>query len=228
MCIENRLASLAYKCVVCALAGAGLFWHSGIATGGFRPFMLGYFTTAVSLLVFLYYLVDIGFHLYGLARYGRHGTTSANRVFKCGLVVAALMTATIYAAVLAENSLFAADPATRLPGVILHVVVPVLVLFDYIFFEAKGRLRFSWPLVWLGLPLLYYMGVLSSALFGVRYMGGARFPYPFLDVDALGWGGVVPALLAIAGLWLLYGLLLVGLDRLMAGWRRPMAQMKAR
>ncbi|WP_199523591.1 Pr6Pr family membrane protein [Micromonospora craterilacus] len=95
----------------------------------------------------------------------------------------------------------------------LHTVVPLLTVADWVLLDRRGRLRLRYALWWLAFPL----GYLGFAL--LRGLVVHRYPYPFVDVGALGYGGVaiVAAVLAVV-FWLL-GLMFVGADRALARFR---------
>lgn len=100
---------------------------------------------------------------------------------------------------------------------LLHTVVPLLAVLDWLVFDARGRYRWRYPLYWLAFPL----GYLAFAL--IRGLIVHRYPYPFIDVRELGYRGVTisSAVLAVA-FWIL-GLLFVLIDRLAAS-RSPQVQ----
>ncbi|HEY6941441.1 Pr6Pr family membrane protein [Dokdonella sp.] len=91
--------------------------------------------------------------------------------------------------------------------VALHYVVPVLYLAWWVGCVPHGRLRWTDPLRVLLFP---------AAFFAWSLLRGAwvhEYPYPFIDVDALGIARVLRNAGAIAVLFVGAGLLLVALDR---------------
>ena len=97
--------------------------------------------------------------------------------------------------------------AQRVADVVLHYLVPALYVLWWLACAAHGRLVWSDALRWLLLPLAFLLWVLLR--------GGEvhEYPYPFLDVDALGLGTVLRNAFAIGALFLLAGLALVAFDR---------------
>ncbi|MCO1598980.1 Pr6Pr family membrane protein [Micromonospora sp. RHAY321] len=97
---------------------------------------------------------------------------------------------------------------------LLHTVVPLLAVADWVLFDQRGRLRLRYAAWWLAFPLAY----LGFAL--LRGLVVHRYPYPFLDAGELGYDGVaISAVLFAVAFWLL-GLLFVTLDRTLTP-RRP-------
>ncbi|WP_433532314.1 Pr6Pr family membrane protein [Micromonospora sp. CA-263727] len=129
------------------------------------------------------------------------------------------ITAVVYHLVLANPaSPFAMPEPDRALGEalgnqFLHTVVPLLALADWVLLDRRGRLRPRYALWWLAFPL----GYLGFAL--VRGLVVRHYPYPFLEVGEIGYGGVgiVSAILALS-FWLL-GLAFVGVDRALARLR---------
>jgi hypothetical protein len=100
---------------------------------------------------------------------------------------------------------------------LLHTVVPLLAVLDWLMFDQRGRYHLRYALYWLAFPL----GYLAFAL--VRGLVVHRYPYPFLDVHDLGYRGVaISAAVFAVAFWCL-GLLFVAIDRLPARLaRRPL------
>ena len=78
----------------------------------------------------------------------------------------------------------------------MHTVIPILWTLFWLLFEPKDRLRLAVVPWWLLWPLAYCVYGL------VRGRAEAAYPYPFLDVAALGAGGVA---VNVAGLTLGFG-----------------------
>ncbi len=64
---------------------------------------------------------------------------------------------------------------------VLHTVMPIAFVLDWLLFVPKGRLRWIDPVKWLAYPLLYGVWtVIHGQLIG-------WYPYWFIDIGALGW-----------------------------------------
>jgi len=93
---------------------------------------------------------------------------------------------------------------------LLHVVVPVLALVAWVVAGPRGQAArpqvlgaLLWPLLWSALTLL------RGAVTG-------WWPYPFIDVDELGWARVLANLVGVAVLFALCGFAFVAADRALA------------
>ncbi|WP_157219656.1 Pr6Pr family membrane protein [Flavisphingomonas formosensis] len=118
----------------------------------------------------------------------------------------------IYIALL--NGLIPLSPAGWVIDRILHYIVPPLFLLDWVALTPHGSLRWTDAPRWVVPPLAY-----AAWTFGHGAVTGF-YPYPFVDVTKLGAGQVTINSCAVALLFLLLGLALVAIDRLLSRTRR--------
>ncbi|PZU09222.1 Pr6Pr family membrane protein [Sphingomonas sp.] len=90
---------------------------------------------------------------------------------------------------------------------LLHDAVPLLTVAAWLFLAEKGRLRARDPWLIAIFPVVY----LGYAL--LRGATGGFYPYPFIDPGRIGWAGVSAYVVTISALFLLFGHLMVLLDR---------------
>lgn len=71
----------------------------------------------------------------------------------------------------------------------IHCIIPILVLVDWLFFSPKKGITLFAPIMWLVVPLLYFM----VAIIKGKYKIGKKFeyadsyyPYFFIDIDQIG------------------------------------------
>jgi len=92
----------------------------------------------------------------------------------------------------------------------LHYVMPLAMLVDWLAFTPRGDLRWRDAATWLVVPTLYGgWTLLHGALSGF-------YPYPFMDVAALGYAGVLLNMVGLLIGFLVPGLLLVAADGALA------------
>lgn len=95
-------------------------------------------------------------------------------------------------------------------GTIEHRITPVAAFLDFVLLDAHRRLRLRHAAYWLGYLLAYCVFAVVRGL--VWDLG---YPYGFIDLGELGWGGLgLNVLLYGVGFYAL-GLGLVGLDRVL-------------
>jgi len=77
-------------------------------------------------------------------------------------------------------------------NIVLHYIMPVVMLVDWLLFPPKFRFSFGQTLFWLIFPLAYLVySLIRGSLIG-------WYPYPFLDVSQVGWASVIVMSIVIA------------------------------
>ena len=136
-----------------------------------------------------------------------------------GLTLAIAFVGLVYATLL--HGLAELSGLALIADNLLHYAVPIAMALYWLAFAPKIGLRFSDPLSWCLYPLAYLFYVV------VRGSVDGRYPYPFIDVAVLGYGRIVLNSLMLLIAYLLAGLGLVALGRMMArrrGARGPLGQ----
>jgi hypothetical protein len=106
--------------------------------------------------------------------------------------------------------------AQLLADMLLHSVMPVAYVLYWFLFASRAGLLWKDAVVWLLYPGLYLVYSLArGAVTGI-------YPYPFIDVNLLGYGGVLVRALGFLLVFLGTGLLAVGVGR----WTRPVNESK--
>ena len=115
----------------------------------------------------------------------------------------------VYLALLRD--LWAPQGAQWLADVLLHYIVPLGYLAFWLFVMRKAGLRWYDPLLWLIYPIFY----LGFILLHGRLTG--FYPYPFIDVSSLGYGGMTLNALGVMAAFLAAGYAVLIVGRLLAG-----------
>lgn len=135
------------------------------------------------------------------------------------LTLAILFVGVVYGALL--HGLVPLSGLALIADTLLHYVTPVAMAVYWLAFAPKIGLGWRDPLLWCAYPLAYLFYVV------VRGSVDGRYPYPFIDVAALGYGRMVLNSLLLLVAYLLAGLLLVALGRALAhrrGARGPLGE----
>ncbi len=168
----------------------------------------GYFTILTNLLVALCFTVVL------LSPSSRAGRFFSRPAVQSGIALYIGIVGLVYS--LALRALWDPQGWQKTADMILHDIIPVLYLVYWIFFVLKGSLKWKDVLTWLIYPLIYIIyTTIRGAVTG-------WYPYPFIDVNTLGYAHTLRntgiLLIAFTGV----GLLLIGIDRLISRLlRRP-------
>ncbi|MBC7440241.1 MAG: Pr6Pr family membrane protein [Flavobacterium sp.] len=91
---------------------------------------------------------------------------------------------------------------------LLHSVIPVLVIIYWCFFEKSKNISYSQILKWLIYPLIYLIYILVRGNFSDFY------PYPFVDVNAIGLRDVIINTLGLLVLFTLTSAMFIYIGKL--------------
>jgi len=223
--IRNRTVALCYRLVCVALIGVALYLNSGLPEGRLSPVMLSYYTIQSALWAFAL----MGALAVRTARdrrtEGAHGGSAAGSVVTGAVTVAVTITLLVYHFLLVPQlyTMGASYRPFTPRDLAIHYATPLSIILDWLLFQPKGRHRWRDAIVWLGMPLAYFVFALVRAeIGGPLGMDGSRYPYFFLDLDVLGWGGLLRNVAGLSVCFTLLGTLYVALDRVL-GRLRPRA-----
>ena len=110
----------------------------------------------------------------------------------------------------------------RVGTILMHVVLPILYIADWILFYEKNKVKLTYPLFALLLPIAYVIFIYIHAAFykfdtsilNYNQDGPYIYPYFFLNVEKLGIGTVLLWCFLIVVGFLAAGFLMYGLDKL--------------
>lgn len=100
-----------------------------------------------------------------------------NDLVRCAAVLYMTVTGVVYALLLSGNDLGALLPWVN---IVLHYVMPVVVIADWLYQPQLAKLKFKQTLWWLVFPLFYLVYAL------VRGHAQGWYPYPFLNPAKVG------------------------------------------
>lgn len=210
MCIHNRWIRCAFRFVLCAICVFGLYVHASAASGKIQ--LIWYFTVLSNVLVFIYFLYLLILDLISGDDY------SESMLAKGAVTMCILLAGIVYNLFLSHMT--GAGGVPLVGNLYVHILTPCLVFADYFLFTPKGTMRFSYPLLWAILPIIYLAAVFARvALGGASFSSGQRtsyYPYPFLDVNSLGAAQVIGNIVLISVGYIALGYLFVLLDRMLA------------
>jgi hypothetical protein len=181
-------------------AGLAVQFHATFvlegSLGSTLTVLLWYFTITTNLLVAVVF-TGIAIGRDSLARPSLLGATTLY-ILLVGIIYGLLL-----------HGLQELSGGSAIANVLLHMVTPILVPIFWLIFTPKGKLSRRDPLLWAIYPLTY----LFYALLRGEFTG--RYPYPFMNVNELGWARTILHAFFIAAAFLVASWLFVWFDSLL-------------
>ena len=215
MCVKNRRLALLFRAALVAGCGVGLGLNLGLFQGECKLSMLVFFTILSNLVCFFFFLALLVRTARDLRRAGARGATSFGPRLTGSVVLMITVTMLVYHLLLAPQ-LFTMDGGRPFSAgnFFVHTFTPLMTVLDWLLFSEKSAYRWFDPFVWLLIPYAYFgFALVRAECGGVIAATGSRYPYFFIDVDALGWGGVLGYVALITAAFVAIGYLFVLLDR---------------
>lgn len=216
-----RGAALTYRILFAAVTAWALGLLLDVDEGRFDTVVFVFFTALSNLACLVWAALSAAITARDGLRDGWHGASSPSPRAAGYPLMSIIVTMLIYLIVLTPT--VPADELFTFEDTLVHVVVPVMMILDWLLFTPKGRLRWYDPLLW-AIPPYVYLGwaFLHHATGGD--FSGKPYPYPFMNVDRIGWDGFFIYALALTIGLEVVAYLIYGVDRLLSrGARRRVA-----
>jgi hypothetical protein len=188
MLMQNKRFLVGYKTFfgLLGLSSVALEITVGIQRGIFNPGnFFSYFTVESNIFAAIIFLCGAAV----LWRGGREGKTLA--LFRGAATLYMVTTGIVFGVLLSGY-----DPSTltlvKWDNTVLHYIIPVAVLVDWLIDPPVNKIVFKKALVWLAFPLVYLVYTL------IRGPIAGWYPYPFLNPDQQhGYAGIMVTALGI-------------------------------
>lgn len=198
----KRNIALIYRIVIVVVSAVALFLNFKLFT-----FKIGilYFTNFSNLLCLLYFSALVICMILKKER-----NDDLHYIIKGMVTMAITLTMFLYYFILNSNAV--AFKNHMLECNLVHLVVPLLVIFDYIIFGIKGNLKKNYPFIWSGILFVYQIIITIYMFLGGTFVDGSKFPYFYMDTSRYGFWGVCLNILIILVLYVAYGKFIQILD----------------
>lgn len=188
-----------------ALVAMAVQFYHGLQNGASSVNFFSFFTIQSNLLAATVFMVT-GALLFKAKKFDLSQLRSATTFYMIAVGI-------IFVLLLTEVQ---AELQTTIPWVnsVLHHIMPVVVLLDWLIDRPQKAIGFKRGLVWLVFPLAY------AAYSLIRGHFTGWYPYPFLNVDLHGYMNIVITSLVIAGAMLLLVLAMTSATRYVSRRRK--------
>jgi hypothetical protein len=185
---NNRIFALCYRLASFVLCLMGILVTMGVFDGRVGWTFLLYYTLESNLMVLAMFGALIVKTAADLKNGGVTGEVSYYERLSAIVTLSITVTLVIFWVLLAPS--MGGRGLLAFSNLQVHAITPLLMIFDFLFFAAPGKLKKSDPLIFAVIPLAYFAQSTVLGFSGVRYgaQSGSptRFPYFFVDFDILG------------------------------------------
>ena len=169
---------LLYRIIIVIVTAIGLYLNFKFLT--FEKGIL-YFTNLSNLLCLIYFTVLVILMI--TKKLKRNNTYY---IVKGMVTMSITLTMVVYNLLLSSSDGLGVFTNHQLECNLVHIVVPLLVIFDYIFFAEKGHLKKEYPFIWSTVLIAYELFVIIYSSLGGTFIGGIKVPYVYMDVEKYG------------------------------------------
>ena len=190
----------------------------GIGLGLTRGFInfkpLAYFTYQSNVFVLIYFIINIIYSIKYIKNHGNIGTTTILPKVKGAMTMSITITFLVYHFLLSASDFAMSEPHTGyfISNILLHYIIPIMTILDFIIFDKRGIYTKIDPLKWLLIPSVYFIFSIIRASIGEPFSSGSRYPYFFIDIDKYGLGTVFTNTILLAIGFLIIGYLIYFTD----------------
>lgn len=223
--VNSRPIALAYRILAVLVIATGAIRHADLLTGQPDWTVFLFYTMVSNLLCLAWMLLLVVRTVRDLRRSGPVGTSTPSPRGSGAVMMAITVTMLIYLVVLVPTRFADGDTDVfSLTDNLIHIITPLLMIVDWLLFVPKGSFRWFDPLVWITIPYVYLVWAFAYGALGGEFYPGQTYPYPFMDVDALGVLGVTQWVVALTVALVVVGLAFVVIDRALAALARRSAR----
>lgn len=211
--INNLFTQMIYRFVLCFISALGVLLSFGVFYAGaeatsFTWEFLKYYTNISNYFVFAVTVIVLVDNLKRVRNGEKTGHNKKVRTLKFMTTIMIMVTFLVYTILLGDP--LSKEYWTDLGNLTRHVFAPILFMLDFFLFDEHHTVRIFDPLLSTIIPLIYVVCILilGAAIKNFEY------PYFFLDVNDLGYGGVVVWVVVLLVVFVALGYLLWLYDKL--------------
>ena len=211
--IKNRTTQLIFQSFYCAIGLIGAVASLGVFDDILNPRwdFYAHFTNLSN-----YLCIGIMFaELVQTAKKSENGYVSASPLLKFIGLLGIMLTFLVFNFLLAGRPDRELQSNCRVSSICLHVILPIMYIFDWLLFYEHKKIRWFYPLVSVAFPVLYIIFIYTRA-FIVNFNPEVPYLYPyfFLNLDNLGVAGVAKWVAILFAGFIVLGYIFYGIDKL--------------
>lgn len=186
--IKNRTAQLIFQTVYVVLGFIGIVGSIGYFDKSFNDNFYVYYTNLSNYICFGVMLTAlIQTAMASSKKEDGYVKTAPTFNFLCVIMI--MITCLVYNFLLAGEQT-ASSYFLSISNLSHHLILPIMFLLHWILFYEHNKLKWYHPLLCTIMPIVYVIFILIRAAIMQNVSGLLLYPYFFLDVSTLGWGGL--------------------------------------
>lgn len=208
-----------FRLMIAVLSGLGVYLNFKEVKGMNRRQQFIFYTNLSNLVIFIAYTIILSMNIGQFIRQGQWLTFFPDDTLMGALALMIIVTGLIFNLMIKPRMSEAHDTILNsMANRLTHNIVPLLVFVEWLLFEEKNNLSLWSPLVWLIIPLLYWLFTIIRAHWGSPIQMSkkqVRYPYFFIDPDQYGWKRVLMNVAVLVILFAALGYILYGVSRVL-------------
>lgn len=205
--IRNRTIQLIFQTAYCSIGIVALAASLGLFNAQFENNFYVYFTNLSNYICVFVMLAELA----QTAKKNNDSYTSAFPILKFMGVLMIMLTFLVFNGLLAKDRTL--EQNLTVSSTLLHVVLPLMYVADWFLFYERRTIKWYVPLLSVSVPLAYAVFVFIRAWI-INGEGEVVYPYFFLDVNNIGWNGVMVWIGIIFVAFVIMGYIFFLIDRL--------------
>jgi len=210
--IKNRNVQLLFQTIYCTLGVIGFLASLGLFDAEFNSDFYVYYTNLSNYICLGFMFASLVFTVKA-ANKKEDGACTLAPAFKFMCMIMIAVTFLVYNILLAKDKT-PVEYFTSLSNLTLHLILPIMFILDWVLFYEHGKTKWSYPLLSLIMPLVYVALILIRSAIVNHETTPVVYPYFFLNVDNLGWGGFFTWLIILITIFIIIGYLIYILDHI--------------
>lgn len=203
--MKKRTIKIVLRIIMLLGCGYGTASLIGVFSGEFNMKQLAFYTVQSNIVIFISYLVLI------LRPTRQDFAPTVMGALTLMIAITGLVYNFVLVPTLPDTILYGMDP---LANFLVHTFTPLLVFVDWLLFADKRSLKYQDPLIWLGIPLAYFVFAIIRAQLGGPLMEDSQYPYFFIDIDQYGWLIVLRNVVGLLVIFVVISTLMIAVGKL--------------
>lgn len=207
--IKNVVTQIIFQTIYCTLGVIGVIASLGYFNAEFNGEFYVYYTNLSNYICLgLMFAILVQTIERAVKKEDGYVTTSPTFTFLTMILI--LVTFLVYNILLAGDKT-ASEYFLSMSNLLMHLILPIMFILHWVLFYEHGKAKWYYPLLSTVMPLIYLVLVfIRAGIFANSNL--TLYPYFFLNVPKIGWGGVIGWICVLLALFILLGYIIYFFD----------------